>query len=194
MRRTTLNNLLLVSIIAVNLYIILTPLLPAALFAAGSRGGRERQLAAQIARSPAESSPTPVKPQPNGIIIPSMLLDQPVYDSRDIYAALNKGILHLPGSSTPDKGGNTVLLGHRFTYSVPKGVFYYLDKLKVGDELALTWSNKQYRYRVREVRVVLPTETAIQAPTTDAKLTLFTCTPLLWPKDRLVVIAVPEHS
>ena len=71
-----------------------------------------------------------------------MLLDQPILEGRDTYAVLNHGILRWPASSTPDKGGNTVLIGHRFTYSHPQGVFYYLDKVKVGDKLSVAWGNK----------------------------------------------------
>jgi sortase (surface protein transpeptidase) len=36
---------------------------------------------------------------------------------------------------------------------------------------------------------VPPDQTQIEAPTTDARLTIFTCTPLWLPKDRLVVVA-----
>ena len=37
--------------------------------------------------------------------------------------------------------------------------------------------------------VVTPNQTAIQAPTNDNRLTLYTCTPLWTARNRLVVIA-----
>jgi LPXTG-site transpeptidase (sortase) family protein len=191
-----INNLLLVLIILVNLYVILLPFLPALLFAVQKHGGREQVLTQKVqAPLPKPTAAHPVvTSQPNGITIPSMLLDQPILEGRDTYAVLNHGILRWPAGSTPDKGGNTVLVGHRFTYTLPKGVFYYLNKVSVGDELSVVWNNQKYIYKVSQIEVVPPTDTAIEDPTTDARLTLFTCTPLLWPTQRLVVIAELEVS
>jgi len=120
-----------------------------------------------------------------------MLLDQPVLEgpvSRQ-YSTLNKGIWRWPNGSTPDKGGNTVLIGHRFTYTNPRGAFYFLNKVKMGDEIGVFWNNREYLYRVASISVVSPTDTAIEDNTSDTRLTLFTCTPLWLPKDRLVVVA-----
>ncbi len=189
----SLNNLLLGAIIVINAYVILTPIIPSLAFAIGSHSGQRQALTNKIQHSLTETdgatNNASVTNQPNSLIVPSMLLDQPILEGRDTYAVLNKGILRVQTSSTPDKGGNTVLIGHRFTYSIPKGVFYHLDKLAVGDEIGITWNNKPYRYQVATVKVVPPTETSVQDATDNAQLTLYTCTTLLWPKDRLVVIA-----
>ncbi|HEX8762727.1 MAG TPA: class E sortase [Candidatus Saccharimonadales bacterium] len=107
---------------------------------------------------------------------------------------LQKGIWHRPASAAPNKPGNVVLAGHRFTYQNPQGVFYHLDKLKTSDQIGLVWQGKVYRYKVREIKVVGANETPIEAPTNNARLTLYTCTPLWLPKDRLVIIAEPEVS
>ena len=96
------------------------------------------------------------------------------------------------GGRTPDRGGNTVLIGHRFTYTTPRGVFYYLNKVKLNDEIGLWWNNKEYLYRVSGIKEVKPTDTAVENATTQPQLTLFTCTPLWLPKDRLVVVAQLE--
>lgn len=188
-----INNILLLAIIIVNLYVILTPIVPAVLFTLQSHTSRRQKLAQTI--HPAKPSPTAPAPSvslPNHIVIPAMLLDQPVLEGADTYAILNHGIWRWPAGSTPDKGGNTVLIGHRFTYTIPKGVFYYLDKLHVGDELGLTWNNKLYDYKVSTIQIVTPTQTSIENATPDARLTLFTCTPIAWPTNRLVVIAKLE--
>jgi len=133
-------------------------------------------------------------PQPNQLIIPAMQLDQPIYEGTDTYAELDKGVWHWPGSSTPDKGSNTVLLGHRFTYTTPRGVFYFLDVVKVGDEISIVWNNTLYPYRVYQTEVVTPDHVEILDPTTEPTLTMYTCTPTWWPVNRLVVRAHLEKQ
>ena len=125
-----------------------------------------------------------------------MLLDQPILDGpmRSRYAILNTGIWRWPLASTPDKGGNTVLIGHRFTYTNPRGVFYFLNKIAIGNEIGMFWGNHKYLYKVVTINVVSPTDTNIENNTPSPELTLFTCTPLWLPKDRLVVVANLESK
>jgi len=87
-----------------------------------------------------------------------------------------------------------VFLAHRFSYTGPHGAFYYLNKLKVGDEIGVVWNGKAYRYTVISSAEVPPTDTAIEDNTSDARLTLFTCTPLWHPVNRLVVVAELEKN
>lgn len=189
------NNGLLVLIILCNLYVIAAPFAPAVLFWwQNNHTDRRQTLSAQI-HQPAQPHPaTNPTNQPNHLIIPSMLLDSPVLESpmATVENTLNHGVVHLPIGSTPDKGGNTILIGHRFSYTAPKGIFYFLNKVQVDDEIGLVWNNKTYTYKVASVRQVRPTETSVEAPTADARLTLYTCTPLWNPKDRLVVVAELE--
>ena len=173
----------------VNLYIILAPFAPNAwLWWQTKHGERVVQLAQQLQKPP---DPVP-RHRPNQLIIPAITLDQPVYDGTNMYATLAKGIWRYPLGSTPDKGGNTVLLGHRFTYTNPRGVFYFLNKVQNGDELGVIWNDTTYRYRVTETLIVPPSQTSILAQTAAPTLTVYTCTPLWWPHDRLVIIAHPE--
>ena len=125
-----------------------------------------------------------------------MLLDQPVLEGpiSKQYSILDKGIWRWPNGSTPDKGGNTVLIGHRFTYTNPQGVFYFLNKVSLGGEIGIFWNNHEYLYRVVSISEVSPTDTAIENDTQDSRLTLFTCTPLWLPKNRLVVVAELENK
>jgi sortase A len=184
------NNWLLLLIIVVNLYVILTPYLPALLFHWQNRGGTKHQALERQVKAPAPVGKPPT-PQANHIIIPSMLVDDSIYEApvKDMYKVLDKGIWHWPGSSTPDKGSNTVLLGHRFTYTNPRGTLYYLNKVTVGDDLAVYWNNHKFVYKVASVTEVPPTDVAIQDPTATPTLTIYTCTPLWLPHDRLVVVA-----
>ncbi len=172
----------------------MAPLLPEIVFQQESHRGKQQHLTHKIhAPKPAPQT----TPQPNQVIIPGMLLDQPILEGpvSQQYKTLDQGIWRWPKSSTPDKGGNTVLIGHRFTYTNPRGIFYFLNKLKTGDEIGVFWDGQKYLYKVVRVSEVPPTDTAIEDNTTQAELTLFTCTPLWLPKNRLVVVAnLESHS
>jgi len=193
MQLRKINTTLLILIVMVNGYVIAAPLWPAFLYHWQDHQGKRQQLTQVIHPKKSAQQPTAVA-QPNHVVIPSMLLDQPILEGPESqqYKILDKGIWRFQWSSTPDKGGNTVLIGHRFTYTNPRGVFYYLNKVSLGDEIGVFWSNKEYLYKVSDIRVVDPHDTTIEKPTEDARLTLFTCTPLWLPKDRLVVIAELE--
>jgi LPXTG-site transpeptidase (sortase) family protein len=190
MRLSKINNTLLALIILINAYIIAGPFLPALLFHWDSRSGKQQQLQAEIQAAKTGPHQLPAA-QPNSVIIPSMLLGQPIYEGtvHNQYQTLNKGIWRWPHSSTPDQGGNTVLIGHRFTYTNPRGVFYFLNKVRLGDEIGIIWDHKSYTYKVFSINEVPPTDIAIENSTSKPELTLFTCTPLWLPKHRLVVVA-----
>jgi len=195
MKFSKINNLLLALIILINGYVILAPFFPAAIFDLQNHQAKQQQLEKEIKPTSKPNNSTQT-PQPNQVIIPSMLLDQPILEGPTInrYAILNNGIWRWPLASTPDKGGNTVLIGHRFTYTNPKGVFYFLNKVQLGDEIGVIWNNEKYLYKVVSVSQVPPTDMAIQNNTSNPELTLFTCTPLLLPKDRLVIVAYLESK
>lgn len=195
------NNVLLVAVVAVNLYILAVPFLPQVLFSIGKNSGEQQKLEASIhqkppttpsASAPANSGPAASTGQQNQLIIPSMILNQPIVENSNMYRGLDQGVWRWPGGSTPDKGGNTVLLGHRFTYTKPKGVFYFLDKVHQGDSIGIYWSGKTYLYKVTSTEVVSPTQTSILNASEQPTLTVYTCTPLWLPKNRLVVHAALE--
>lgn len=185
------NTLLLIVIIAVNGTTLLLPLLPKAKFWQQEHFSNRRQALADLVQAPPDSQA--LQSKPNALIIPAMLLDQPVNEG-PTEKTLRKGLWLRPNSSTPDRGGNTVIVGHRFTYTNPQATFYHLDKVRPGDELAVWWNGAKYVYRTSEVKTVAATTLQIEAPTTEPTLTLYTCTPLWSPKDRLVVIAHPEEE
>lgn len=183
-----INAALFITILALDTYIIAAPFLPRLLAHPHAAATQTTSMP-----KPTDGTKNPVVQQPNSLVIPAMQLNQPIYEGRDIYAELDKGVLHWPDSSTPDKGSNTVLLGHRFTYTNPRGVFYFLDLVKGGDTVSLIWNNVTYTYRVDQVEVVSPEHTEILSPTVQPTLTIYTCTPTWWPVNRLVVIAHLEQ-
>ncbi len=188
------NNVLLAAIIAVNVYLIALPFVPTILFEAGRHGSHStKALTQKIAQNLAAPRAKQNTSQPNELIIPAMQYDEPIIEGKTI-TALRYGPWHIPTGSAPDTGGNTVIAGHRFTYTNPRGTFYYLNKVQVGDEIAIVWNGKTYKYDVTQTEVVAPTDTAVENQTAKPTLTLFTCTPLWLPKNRLVVIASLEQT
>lgn len=194
MRLRTFNNVLVVLILLVNGYVIAAPFVPYLAFWIQGNGTKQAELTKAIHSSsakPARSTQPDATAVPNNVVIPKLLLDQPIVEGavKDTKQNLDKGIWRWPEGSTPDKGGNTILLGHRFSYTKPQGILYFLNKLTIGDEIGLTWNNQRYIYRVTETKVVPPTEVSILNQTEDDRLTIYTCTPLWKPVDRLVIVA-----
>ncbi len=176
-----LNNGLAVVVIVLALYILAWPFLPALTW-------WTRYEAPVIShKAPTSVAVNAPIPQQNTLVIPVLNMREEVFDGPDQHT-LNKGIWHLPDNSTPIIGGNTIMAGHRFTYS-GKAVFYYLDKVHTGDEMTLYWQGKRYDYLVTGVNQVPPTDTSLIAQTADPTLTIYTCTPLWSAKDRLVITA-----
>ncbi|MDD3661718.1 MAG: class E sortase [Candidatus Dojkabacteria bacterium] len=127
----------------------------------------------------------------NTLIIPVIGLDVQIVEGADD-EALERGAWRRPATSTPDKGGNTVITGHRFKYLPPSNLtFYHLDKVKEGDLIIVYWNGLRYDYSVVDIFVVEPTQIEVEAPTDEPRLTLYTCTPLWTASKRLVIVAEP---
>ncbi len=128
-------------------------------------------------------------PNKNWIKIPKMGVDTEILEGK-VEEMLWKGVVRMSVGSTPDQGGNTIITAHRYLYRPPDPrTFFLLDKLKPGDIITIYWQNKEYKYKVRESKVVDPDQIEILYNTPNAQLTLFSCTPLFTSLQRLVVIA-----
>jgi sortase A len=185
------NHLLTGLVIFVALYIFVTPFIPRLQLRIARAADTHHGYVYHNRLQPKAMSDTaaPV-PQTDQLVIPAMELNQPIKEGQYINVLNDGGTWHRPKTSTPDKGGNTVIIAHRYTY---KGLstFYNLDQLKIGDPILIYWHGHEYDYKVSETKVLSPNTTEIEAPTSDARLTLYTCTPLWNAKNRLVIIAVP---
>lgn len=134
-------------------------------------------------------------PSDNRIVIPSALIDQPILEGGGLWVVDGGGSWRKNiNTSSPLETGNTVIIAHRFTYSRPTDGFYYLDKVRVGDKLALYWEGTELLYEVTETKTVPETAIEIEQNTTNRTLTLYTCTPVLTAENRLVVIAKPMEA
>ena len=198
-----LNIGLLIAIVLLNLYTMLLPALPALRYWWESGHAKTKVTATvkEYVKQTSQASPTGSSQKTsasdgNRLIIPRMLMDTKIVEGpvSNPYGNLKKGAWQLPFSATPDKDGNTVIAGHRFTYTESRSVFYYLDKLQIGDEIGLQWNGVMHTYKVVSSTVVAPTDTEVQAATVDTRLTLYTCTPVWNPKNRLVVVAKPVEG
>lgn len=154
---------------------------------------------AKVNNSPAQQTPkqtSPLKPaipSTNAVTISAANIQMNIIEGTDAKSALNHGAWHIPGTSSPDKGGNTVLSCHRYLYTRGPNVSkncYHLDKLKIGDVIEITWDGKIYKYRVFEEIIVKPNAIEILDNTADPILTIFTCHPVYSTKERLVIKAM----
>lgn len=124
----------------------------------------------------------------NRLAIPSIGVNMPIFESANPHVLIKGGWI-FPHTSTPDADGNTVIFGHRFRYLPPiANTFFHLDNIHEGDEFSITWQGVVYRYAVREIKVIEPTDLSVLAPSDQPIVTLVTCTPLFSTKQRLVVV------
>jgi len=101
-------------------------------------------------------------------------------------AELRRGPGHLSDSALPGRRGNCVIAGHRDTH------FRILHQIRKGDDINVRTSQGDFTYRVDNVTVVSPSNTASLLPTNHAVLHLVTCYPFYYvgnAPQRLVVEA-----
>lgn len=123
----------------------------------------------------------------NSLVIPSIGVDIPIVEG-DTSKALKLGAWRRPKTGTPDKGGNTVLTGHRYQYLPPNNkTFYNLDKIKIGDLMYVYWDSKKYTYEVFDTFIVDPSQIEVEDPLDGNILTIYTCHPL-WTADKRYVV------
>lgn len=186
----TYNNALSVVVIVLGLYIAVSPFLPQITYELRDKSpNASAPYSGELAKVVGSTSDAQ-KPQDNRLVIPSIQIDEPIVEGGDIWVIRNGGTWRRPQTSKPNQDGNTVIVGHRF-YGSNISTFYHLDKVLIGQVLAVYWEGEEYLYEVTETKVVEATEVEIEAPTNDKQLTIYTCTPIWTAKQRLVVIAKP---
>lgn len=136
------------------------------------------------------------------IVIPKIDANSKVIDNVDPFneseyqTKLKEGIAHAKGTSHPGEKGRTFLFAHSsataFNATRYNAVFYLLDKLNEGDEIYVMYQNNTFLYKVREKKIVLPTEVGyIEDKQEKEELTLMTCWPAGSNAKRLLVFADP---
>lgn len=181
------NNILSVIVISVSLYTLLLPLWPAFQFWWDSRNPVVRDSISRQVYADTSDEDEPI--EGNRLLIPDILVDEPIVTGNSLSIIDDGGIWLRPASVLPEEDGNIVLAGHRFTYNQPNGPLYNLDKLSYGDVIGLHWEGEMHRFEVSDIKTVTPDSIGIEAPTDQRQLTLYTCTPLITAENRLVIIA-----
>jgi sortase A len=92
------------------------------------------------------------------------------------------------GLAGPGEIGNMVLSGH-ISSPAEGAVFHQLPDLKTGDGIIVATEERQYLYRVIDVKTVKPDQVSVLDQTPDPNLTLITCVPDKIYSHRLVVTA-----
>jgi LPXTG-site transpeptidase (sortase) family protein len=189
------NIILVLAILAIDGYVLVSPLLPRL-----DLWKRQHQTAAvaglpyktRLDKSSSRAAQRSQPPSDNRLIIPKIALDDHIYVGTDPHL-VNRGVWNKSNTSTPPKGGNSVIIAHRFNYTGTPN-FYSLDKVLPGDKVVVYWQSKEYDYTVKSSNVVEPTDIAVENQTAQPQLTLYTCTPLWSSKQRLVVVATLDKG
>jgi sortase A len=108
---------------------------------------------------------------PNAVLrIPSLDLEVPIYAGTSA-AVLNRGAGLIEGTALPGDDGNIGIAAHR------DGFFRSLEQIQAGAELYIDTVDSTRRYRVSDVRVVMPQDVGVLADTAEPTVTLVTCYP-----------------
>lgn len=104
-------------------------------------------------------------------------------------AQLSSGPAWWPVTGRPGGGDTVAIAGHRTTHTHP---FYYLDRMRLGDRIYVTYHGHAYRYRVVGSSVIPATDEHIADAVGHERLLLSACTPRGSAAFRLVVDARPD--
>lgn len=117
----------------------------------------------------------------NRLYIPAIGVDVAIVEG-DSEVVLEKGAWHRrPENGNPERGGNFVLSAHRFQMGITpqqtneKSPFYHIDKLKENDEIHVDYSGKRFTYKITRKYQVDRYAITIENPSTEAKMTLYSC-------------------
>jgi LPXTG-site transpeptidase (sortase) family protein len=119
------------------------------------------------------------------------IFDRGVDTGGNMLIAKGYSVTHFAYSS-PIGSGNAVLYGHD---DIEGSVFGRLQELKAGDEVDVALAGgSAVVYHVSGRTIVAPTAVQILKPTSDVRLTLFTCWPTWVDNQRVVVTALPATT
>jgi len=136
---------------------------------------------------------------PERLVIPSLGIEAPIVISQSNTEAeyqkdLERGVLYLPGSSTLNKKGTIVIMGHSSAYPWYKGqygsIFALLNQLNINDEIIVFSKDKQYTYRILGKEIKAPKDLVFQTQEDEPILYLVSCWPINTAWKRIVIKAV----
>lgn len=105
---------------------------------------------------------------------------------------LSKGLIQIKGTALPGEVGNVFITGHSSNYPWAKGnynnILALLNKVVIGDMVLVKYQDIDYVYKVKEIKIVEPTDISVLASKKESVLTLMTCSPVGTSLRRLIVI------
>ena len=128
-----------------------------------------------------------VNPVMATVKVPSADISLPIYHGTET-STLEKGVGHLFGTALPvgGEGTHTVLTGHSGLGSAT--MFDHLNRVELGDVFYIEVLGRHLKYKVTDIRTVLPNETETLNKVAGKDLaTLITCTPYGINTHRLLV-------
>ncbi len=105
--------------------------------------------------------------------VPKAGIEVPILEGTDDLT-LNRGVGHVPGTALPGQAGNIAVTGHR------DGFFRGLKDVAPGDILEVDRQGHTDKYRVRNIKIVFPSDVSVLNSTQDSELTLITCYPFYY--------------
>lgn len=116
--------------------------------------------------------------------VPSVDIKYPVVKGTTA-SILKKSLGYFENTALPGQKGNFAVAGHRNS-SYAK-YFNRLDEVKPGDEIIVETRDKTYTYIVDKSFKIHESDTEVLEQSSDARITLITCTNGYKPKYRIVV-------
>lgn len=123
---------------------------------------------------------------PVRIIIPRLNIDLPVVEAKviDGYWELSEDSASFGlGSAFLGDAGNSVIFAH-----ARDNFFGPLKRIVQKDKIYVLSKKHYFNYEVTEIKTVYPNQTEVVGPTSDERLTLFTCSGF-FDNQRLIVVA-----
>ena len=127
-----------------------------------------------------------VNSRPVQMYIPAIQLHSSVIEvflENGVWQVADYAVGYHHGTAAPGSG-NTVMAGHA---GFRGGVFARLGELTPGTDIYIETAHTRFHYQVTRVWSVWPHDVEVMYPTSQAQVTLITCT--AWDTQRLVVIA-----
>ena len=135
-------------------------------------------LGVAVSEDPEANAPAatglPRRLQIPSLSVSSSVVSVPVQDRTWNLRWIGSDVAYLEGTGSPGQG-NLVLAAHITLWGGGDGPFRRLFTLRPGEQVTIYSGNQVFHYRVREHKVVEPTDVAVVMPTVQPTLTLLTC-------------------
>jgi sortase (surface protein transpeptidase) len=146
-----------------------------------------------------------ITPYENRIVIPKIWENIPLLDIENkevgwmdelnniFMKELANGVIRYPSSWIPWKIWNPFIFWHSSNFPWIKweynDVFALLDKVDLNDEIIVYYGQKKFKYKIKEKRVVKPSNVKILKNSEDkSEITIMTCWPIWTTLNRLILV------